>query len=194
MAEGFEHVPVLAGEVLAHLVFPPNRVLRLIDGTVGGGGHSALLLEKYPNLELLGIDRDDAALAKAQERLSFARERVRLVRGNYSELAVKAFTTDPTLVEMGARGMRIVVMFYPVIGFQMVTSNFFQSIGMAKKAIILSLSRQVMILIPCLIVLPLFWGADGVWFSMPISDAAASVIAAVMLYRQFKQFKKRSAV
>ena len=109
------------------------------------------------------------------------------------ELAVKAFTTDPTLVEMGARGMRIVVMFYPVIGFQMVTSNFFQSIGMAKKAIILSLSRQVMILIPCLIVLPLFWGADGVWFSMPISDAAASVIAAVMLYRQFKQFKKRSA-
>ena len=110
------------------------------------------------------------------------------------ELAVKAFTTDPTLVEMGARGMRIVVMFYPVIGFQMVTSNFFQSIGMAKKAIILSLSRQVMILIPCLIVLPLFLGADGVWFSMPISDAAASVIAAVMLYRQFKQFKKRSAV
>ena len=110
------------------------------------------------------------------------------------ELAVKAFTTDPTLVEMGARGMRIVVMFYPVIGFQMVTSNFFQSIGMAKKAIILSLSRQVMILIPCLIVLPLFWGADGVWFSMPISDAAASVIAAVMLYRQFNQFKKRSAV
>lgn len=110
------------------------------------------------------------------------------------ELAVKAFTTDPTLVEMGARGMRIVVMFYPVIGFQMVTSNFFQSIGMAKKAIILSLSRQVMILIPCLIVLPLFWGADGVWFSMPISDAAASVIAAVMLCRQFKQFKKRSAV
>lgn len=109
------------------------------------------------------------------------------------ELAVKAFTTDPTLVEMGARGMRIVVMFFPIIGFQMVTSNFFQSIGMAKKAIILSLSRQVTILIPCLIILPLFWGADGVWFSMPISDAAASVIAAIMLYRQFKLFKQHPA-
>ncbi len=109
------------------------------------------------------------------------------------ELAVKAFTTDPTLIETGARGMRIVVMFYPIIGFQMVTSNFFQSIGMAKKAIILSLSRQVMILIPCLIILPLFWGADGVWFSMPVSDAAASVIAAVMLYRQFKLFRKHPA-
>ena len=90
MTEGFEHVPVLAGEVLEHLVFPPKRVLRLIDGTVGGGGHSALLLEKYPNLELLGIDRDDAALEKAGETLRFAEERVRLVRGNYSELAAKA--------------------------------------------------------------------------------------------------------
>ena len=103
------------------------------------------------------------------------------------ELAVKAFTTDPTLVEMGARGMRIVVMFYPVIGFQMVTSNFFQSIGMAKKAIILSLSRQVMILIPCLIVLPLFWGADGVWFSMPLSDGLAFAVAALMLMYHFKK-------
>lgn len=109
------------------------------------------------------------------------------------ELTVKAFTTDQTLVGLGARGMRIVVMFYPVIGFQMVTSNFFQSIGMAKKAIILSLSRQVMILIPCLIILPLFWGADGVWFSMPVSDAVASIIAAIMLYLQIKQFRRQEA-
>lgn len=90
MAEEFEHIPVLAGEVLEHLVFPERSPLRLIDGTVGGGGHSALLLEKYPNLELLGIDRDDAALAKARERLAFADGRVRLVRGNYSELAARA--------------------------------------------------------------------------------------------------------
>ena len=90
MAEEFEHIPVLAGEVLEHLVFPERSPLRLIDGTVGGGGHSALLLEKYPNLELLGIDRDDAALAKARERLAFAGGRVRLVRGNYSELAARA--------------------------------------------------------------------------------------------------------
>lgn len=109
------------------------------------------------------------------------------------ELAVKAFTTDPTLVSSGAKGMRIIVMCFPIIGFQMVTSNFFQSIGMAKKAIILSLSRQVMILIPCLIILPLWWGADGVWFSMPISDAAASIIAAIMLYRQFKLFRQHNA-
>lgn len=109
------------------------------------------------------------------------------------ELAVSAFTTDQTLIQISAMGLRIVVMFFPIIGFQMVTSNFFQSIGMAKKAIILSLSRQVLILIPCLIILPMFWGADGVWFSMPISDIMASLIAGVMLYKQFKKFKEHSA-
>ncbi len=108
-------------------------------------------------------------------------------------LAVSAFTTDQTLIQMSADGLRIVVACFPIIGFQMVTSNFFQSIGMAKKAIILSLSRQVLILIPCLIILPLFWGAKGVWFSMPISDAAASLIAGAMLYKQFKQFKHHSS-
>ena len=104
------------------------------------------------------------------------------------ELVAKAFTTDQTLIDLSARGLRITVMFFPI----MVTSNFFQSIGMAKKAIILSLSRQVMILIPLLLILPLFWGADGIWFSMPISDLAASIIAAIMLYRQFKLFKQKT--
>lgn len=74
----------------------------------------------------------------------------------------------------------------------MVTSNFFQSIGMARKAIILSLSRQVLILIPCLIILPMLWDAKGVWLSMPISDAAASIIAAIMLYKQFQTFKRHA--
>lgn len=108
------------------------------------------------------------------------------------ELAVSAFTTDQTLTDMAAHGLRIVVMFFPIIGFQMVTSNFFQSIGMARKAIILSLSRQVLILIPCLLILPLFWGSKGIWFSMPISDITASLIAGAMLYSQFKQFKRKA--
>lgn len=108
------------------------------------------------------------------------------------ELAVSAFTTDTQLIQLGAKGLRVVVMFFPIIGFQMVTSNFFQSIGMAKKAIILSLSRQVLILIPCLLILPLFWGVDGVWYSMPISDITASIIAGTMLYAQFKQFKQHA--
>ena len=85
MAE-FAHIPVLKTEVLQVLTFPDDRPARLVDGTLGGGGHSAALLERYPGLELLGIDRDEAALEAAAERLAFARDRVTLVRGNYSEL------------------------------------------------------------------------------------------------------------
>ena len=86
MAE-FEHIPVLWREVLEHLTFPEDRPVRLIDGTVGGGGHSSLLLKKYPQMELLGIDRDSAALKKAGETLAFAGDRVTLRRGDYSSLA-----------------------------------------------------------------------------------------------------------
>ena len=111
----------------------------------------------------------------------------------FPHLVVSIFTTDTELVEISAYGLRIVVLFFPFIGFQMVTSNFFQSIGMAGKAIFLSLTRQLLILIPCLLILPRFWGADGVWYSMPLSDLLASVIAGVMLYRQFKAFKRKGA-
>ena len=73
--------------VLEHLTFDDSRMVRMIDGTVGGGGHSALLLERYPLLELLGIDRDEMALQAAAKRLAFAGNRVKLVRGNYADSA-----------------------------------------------------------------------------------------------------------
>ena len=68
----FHHIPVLKDQVLEYLIFDPERPMRLIDGTVGGGGHSSLLLERYSKLELLGIDRDDMALNAAAKRLAFA--------------------------------------------------------------------------------------------------------------------------
>ena len=88
----------------------------------------------------------------------------------FSDTVVGIFTSDAELIELSAKGLRIVVMFFPIIGFQMVTANFFQSIGMASKAIFLSLTRQMVVLLPCLLILPRFFGAAGVWYSMPISD------------------------
>lgn len=105
------------------------------------------------------------------------------------DVVVGIFTSDAELIELAARGLRIVVMFFPVIGFQMVTSNFFQSIGIAGKAIFLSLTRQLLILLPCLLVLPRFFGVEGVWYSMPVSDLLASLIALAMLLAQFRKFK-----
>lgn len=67
-----------------------------------------------------------------------------------------------------------------------------KTIGMASKAIFLSVSRQVLILIPCLLILPHFYGQLGVWISMPISDLIASMIAGTMLWYQFRQFSLSS--
>ena len=105
------------------------------------------------------------------------------------DVAVRLFTTDEGLISRAADGFRIVVLFFPIVGFQMVTSNFFQSIGMANKAIFLSLTRQLLFLLPCLIILPTFMGAAGIWWSMPISDLTASLVAGVLLYKQFQNFK-----
>lgn len=107
----------------------------------------------------------------------------------FSDTVVGIFTSDAELIELSAKGLRIVVMFFPIIGFQMVTANFFQSIGMASKAIFLSLTRQMVVLLPCLLILPRFFGAAGVWYSMPISDLLASLIAGTMLVWQFRKFR-----
>lgn len=105
-------------------------------------------------------------------------------------VAVSLFTSDPELIRLSAQGLRIVVMFFPFVGFQMVTSNFFQSIGMAGKAIFLSLTRQVLFLIPLLLILPRFFQSVGVWVSMPIADMVACIVAGVMLWQQFRKFRE----
>lgn len=106
------------------------------------------------------------------------------------ETVVSLFTTDTELKAIAVKGLRIVVTFFPIIGFQMVTTNFFQSIGMAGKAIFLSLSRQMLILLPCLLILPNFYGTAGVWYSIPVADFSASLIAGFMLGWQFKRFRR----
>lgn len=110
------------------------------------------------------------------------------------ELAASVFTSDEELIRLSAEGMRIVVVFYPIIGFQIVTSNFFQSIGMARKAIFLSLTRQVLFLIPCLLILPHFFQTFGVWVSIPAADLASSVVSGVMLWQQFRKFKRGEVI
>lgn len=107
----------------------------------------------------------------------------------FPRAVASVFTTDHTLIELVIPGLRIVFIFFPIVGFQMVTSNFFQSIGMAHKAIFMSLSRQVIILLPCLFILPPIFGTKGVWYSLPAADILASVLAAYLLVNQYRKFK-----
>ena len=108
----------------------------------------------------------------------------------FPSAVASVFTTDEQLIEHAVRGLRIVMIFFPIIGFQMVTSNFFQSIGKAHKAIFLSLTRQMIFLLPCLIILPQIWGVNGVWYSLPVADLASSVVAGIVLFNQLKQFRR----
>ncbi len=111
----------------------------------------------------------------------------------FPNIVVSIFTTDQNLLDLSSNGLRLTFLMYPVVGFQMVTSNFFQSIGMAGKAIFLSLSRQLIFLLPCLLILPNFYGVNGIWLSFPIADFAACLIAFILLIYQFRSFKKKEA-
>jgi Na+-driven multidrug efflux pump len=95
--------------------------------------------------------------------------------------AVSMFTSDPTLHGKAERGLRLMNIVFPIVGFQMVTTNLFQCLGMVRKSIFLSLSRQLLFLLPCIYILPeVLESETGVWYSFPISDTLAALITGVM--------------
>ena len=106
------------------------------------------------------------------------------------EYVARIFTSDEKMIEIAAVGMQYNCLVFPIVGFQMVAGNFFQSIAQPGKAIFLSLSRQLLFLVPFILIFPHFWGIDGVWISLPASDLVSSITAAVMLGHFFRKHKK----
>ena len=106
----------------------------------------------------------------------------------------RLFTTDATLLNMSAKGLRIMMAAFPIVGYQMVVASFFQSIGKAGVSIFLSLSRQLIFLLPLLLVLPPEFGVDGVWWAMPASDAVAAAVTAVIMTAYLKKLKRSETV
>lgn len=96
---------------------------------------------------------------------------------------------DSDLLKVGSRGLRIYLIMLPLIGFQVVCSNYFQAVGKAKVSIFLSLSRQVIILLPLIILLPRFFKLDGVWIAGPTSDFLASLLTGSILFLEMKRQK-----
>ena len=102
---------------------------------------------------------------------------------------IRAFTTDAQLIDVAIHGMRIAMGVFPIVGVQIVTTNLFQSLGMASKSIFLSLTRQVIFLIPLLLIFPHIYGLNGVWGAMPVSDAIATAITLLMLWSANKKLR-----
>ena len=101
----------------------------------------------------------------------------------------RIFTTDATLIDLSARGIRLDMLVFFVVGSQATITHFFQSIGKVKVSIFLSLSRQLFLLLPMAYVFPLFWELDGVWYSMPASDFLSFAMTIPMLMWYMKKFK-----
>ena len=102
-----------------------------------------------------------------------------------------AFTSDSALLDATERSLRLCLIVFPVVGFQVISTSLFQSIGKATKSIIVGLLRQVVFLIPLLIFLPREFGIDGVWLSFPISDFIATIVTAWLIIVQFRQLDRR---
>ncbi len=104
---------------------------------------------------------------------------------------IKAFNNDSVeLLEIGTRGLRLFLLALPLVGFQIITGNYFQSTGKAGLAALLSLLRQVIVLLPVLMLLPRYMGLDGIWLAGPIADTISAVITSVFLFRELKRLNK----
>jgi Na+-driven multidrug efflux pump len=91
------------------------------------------------------------------------------------------------LQRIGVQGLRIFSMMLPIVGFQVVISNYFQSVGKAKVAAFLSLLRQVLVLTPLLFILPGTFGIKGIWMASPIADTVAAIIAGLIMIREWRK-------
>lgn len=109
-------------------------------------------------------------------------------------LVGRAFTGDEVLINVTVNAFRHALVAFWMVGFQIVSTTFFQSIGKAGKSIFLSLTRQVLFLIPLLLWLPGVWGLNGVWMSFPISDVLATVVTIAMVMWQFGKISKNNVV
>ena len=102
----------------------------------------------------------------------------------------RIFTTDAELLDLSAKGIRLDMLVFFVVASQAVITNFFQCIGKVRISILLSLTRQLFMLLPLAYILPKFWGLDGVWYSMPASDFCSFAMTIPILFWYLKKLKR----
>lgn len=105
---------------------------------------------------------------------------------------VGLFNHEPDLLELGSFALKRWFLFTPLIGFQIIGANFFQAIGRPRSAMFLTLSRQVIFLIPAILIFPLFWGLEGILFAAPFADLLSSTVTAFFFYYGMKNLEKNA--
>ncbi|MDT4762231.1 MATE family efflux transporter [Sphaerochaeta sp. PS] len=107
---------------------------------------------------------------------------------------VALFNQEPELLRLGTFALRRWFLFTPLVGFQIIGANFFQAIGKPRSAMFLTLSRQVIILIPAIMIFPLFWGLEGILYAAPFADLISTVITAFFFFNGLKNLERKAAV
>jgi len=116
----------------------------------------------------------------------------------FPDRIISLFSEDPELVRISSRGLKILMMMLPFLGFQILSSNYFQFVGKSVVSLVMTLLRQILLLLPLYFILPAFWQLDGIWYASPISDGIAILITAfvisgemIRIGRQIRQEKNR---
>lgn len=112
----------------------------------------------------------------------------------FPQAIIRIFNDDPELLRIGSSGIRVYLAMMPIIGFQIVSANYFQAIGKAKISMFLSLLRQVTLLIPLLLILPPIFGLTGVWLSAPTADFISSIITGIFVWRDMRKLDEDHAL
>jgi Na+-driven multidrug efflux pump len=108
---------------------------------------------------------------------------------SFPRAIASVFTVDTGLIDVTANALSIALIMYWIVGFQMVTTNFFMSIGKAGRSIFLSLTRQVLFLIPMLLILPRHFGLSGIWASFPAADVISTLLSAAMIAWELRRLR-----
>ena len=108
----------------------------------------------------------------------------------FSDSLIHIFTNKPELKEIAKYGLKAYTLVFPIVGLQIVSSIYFQAVGKPKMSFFISLSRQIIVMIPCLMILPKFFGLNGIWYAAPTADSIATLITFILVRREIKKLDK----
>ncbi len=111
----------------------------------------------------------------------------------FTKPALRMFTNDLNLIQEGVPILRVIAIFLPVIGFQIIGASLFQAIGKAVPALVLSMSRQILFLIPAIVIFPKFFGLTGLWYAFPFSDALATIVTGIWVMKEIHFLNRHSS-
>ncbi len=182
---------VFGGEMAVAIYGIINRILRMTFMPLFG------LVQAF--LPITGYNYGAQNFGRVLQTLKFAVKYATLtVIGIFAILMIFAepifslFNNDPELVQQGARALRLIILFTPLIGFQMIGAGYFQALGKALAAFILAIARQILFLLPLIFVLPHFLHLDGIWLAFPVADVLAVGVTLVLVVPEWRRLKEKA--